>query len=611
MRDIKKIYKRDKLTFLDYGDDKFYTYNSTNELVVTSTPEINDIVMFNGRHLRSRDYIIKSLKYIANQTILKQNKTNQFALNRFTCNSTGEVLVGQGVGIPPVWKSYSTVFPATVYKVTSAEALRIENSTFTTTAFSNADISTYLFQNKLVNKNKFYDLKLNRLENATNFYSSAKVTVQFTPYLANIVKINNITQSNTLIHTKNFINNFDILVDYEFDATKSYTIYVYNNKFRTVRSFKSTFAGLPKVGEKFSYRCTIPSSFVTILGDDSVYIGDVEVKTSLTEKSRKITNYVSTGIESVNPQFQYTTEIRGENNSISASIPINITAKCISIAHHHGFYIDLNNTLIGFGTETKGEISQKPTTGKYKYVACGKNHNVALTDEGYLVSWGSNDFKQVSDTPKGQFKRIYAYDNISAAISENNELFIWGDSLYYTITPDTKMADIQEVAIGERFMLLRTINNDILCLGDDTYGQRTDIPVGRKFTSISAGKYHCIGIDDSRKMFIWGSNLNSQRNNSTITDDISDVACTDFGGVAITSDGTYKPFGNMTGTSAVKYYGVVTGNSNAVLLKNGALNIEHIYNTLENSGDALDVKITIDTQDVSVNKIFVDLDILK
>jgi alpha-tubulin suppressor-like RCC1 family protein len=57
------------------------------------------------------------------------------------------------------------------------------------------------------------------------------------------------------------------------------------------------------------------------------------------------------------------------------------------------------NGLNGNQTVRFGEVDLGENT-----IAAGYHHSLALKDDGTLVSWGRDNFNQVSNTPAGNFK---------------------------------------------------------------------------------------------------------------------------------------------------------------------------------------------------------------
>ena len=609
MRKIIEMYKPDG-TILPYTGDEYYTYTSNGMEPLIDIGNMSNIIVANKPSLRAKDLVVHDLNDILEDISSKSIKMNEFSLNRF--NETGDnmVLVGQGSS-KPIWKTFDSIFPSSVYEVSDIDAYILEGSTFLSAYFSNSDVSSYIFNNTFINKLFNYNLDINTVVN-TSFYASTRTTVKFIPFKTNIVKMNSKDNTNSgKLYTKDFSNNFTVDFTYNYDVTKIYSFYVYNKATNTVRPIECSCLQSTESAPTGYYRYIfkIPSTFTLLYGDDFIYSGDIDIKSSLTDKSRGITNYVSTDIDIIRPVHIYNTEIKGASNVISSTIPVNIDAISVSIAEHHGFYIDSKGILHWFGNDQKGEITNTPS-GKFKSVYCGKYHNIAIKEDDSIISWGSDDYGQISGTPTaGKFNKVYAYDNMSAAISTDNELFIWGDNLFKYDT-DNIMTDVMDISIGEGFIIILKVDGSMYCIGSDTYGQSTNIPVNIKMTKICAGKHHCCALSDTGVFYIWGTNKDGQMLNSTITDKVIDICCTNYGGGVLTENNTFKGFGKISGTSANQTQ-MVSGYDNIVLLKSTSFQIEKEFTKVEVSGDAFNLKINIDIPDVVINKIYTELEILE
>jgi hypothetical protein len=608
MRRIFELYKKD-YSKLEFPNDTYYTYNEYQDLVpVIDKDNTVDVVLPNKYDIRARDYVIDNISKVANESFTKLQRTSNFSLSKFTENTEG-VIVGQGLNASPIIKTFDSVFSTIIYKVESDEALRYEGNTMNSNYFKNSDTSTYIYDSKFINKNSNYQLEINSVINTdNNLFSSCKNSVGFIPLICDITNIDAQPASNGDLYSTSFSNTFTIKTVYEM-TNDTYTFYVLNSN-NTIRSFEANIEYHSTVGSYLNYLCYIPDDFSLIEGDKTLYYGDLSVRSSFSTTSENRTNYVINDLDYLNVYYDYETEIKGEMNSITSTLPSGIDIKDISINEHHGFYINKDNELVGIGVETKGEISSAPIDGYYIDVACGKYHNIAIKDSNEIVSWGNDDFGQVSNTPDGKFKRVYAGDFISCAISMNDELFIWGDTVHYTPVIDNIMTDIKDVAIGERFILCLKTDGTLFGIGDDTYGQISNIP-NDKIKSISAGKYHCAAIGESGTLYTWGRNSENQLDGSDTTKSVLFVACTNYGGGYIDSNKRFTPFGEITQGATQLYDDIVAGSSNIVLLKSGNMIFEKYFKKFEVTGDRYDMRIDIDLIDVAITKIYSDIDILK
>lgn len=171
------------------------------------------------------------------------------------------------------------------------------------------------------------------------------------------------------------------------------------------------------------------------------------------------------------------------------------------------------NQLV-FGADTCGELGFKkigilkklPTSvhidEPIKQVCCGPMHTVSLTQSGKVYTYGCNDEgalgritdgdETVEATPtivpiNGKVVKVSAGDSHTAALTENNEVFIWGNfrdehgSIGLTPECDGQASynpiqllpktEFQDIASGSNHMLLLDVNGVVYSFGVGAQGQ--------------------------------------------------------------------------------------------------------------------------------------------
>ncbi|XP_069745499.1 X-linked retinitis pigmentosa GTPase regulator-like isoform X3 [Narcine bancroftii] len=134
----------------------------------------------------------------------------------------------------------------------------------------------------------------------------------------------------------------------------------------------------------------------------------------------------------------------------------NDKAVTISCGDEHTALITENGKLYIFGSNNWGQLGlgskntiNKPTCvkalklEKMKLAACGRNHTLVCTEQGNIYAAGGNSegqlglgdneertaFQRVEYfTDKRKIKQVAAGSNISAALTEDGDLFMWGDN---------------------------------------------------------------------------------------------------------------------------------------------------------------------------------------
>ena len=128
-------------------------------------------------------------------------------------------------------------------------------------------------------------------------------------------------------------------------------------------------------------------------------------------------------------------------------------------------------------------------------IAAGGLHNLALTSDGTVFSWGCNDEKalghdapewtidSVKGLPEGDpVVKIACGDSISAALTRSGALFTWGT---FRDSQGVLGFDAKGTLLQDRPTLLAGLS-------------------GNKIIQIAAGANHLIALSDSSSLFSWG-----------------------------------------------------------------------------------------------------------
>jgi alpha-tubulin suppressor-like RCC1 family protein len=191
-------------------------------------------------------------------------------------------------------------------------------------------------------------------------------------------------------------------------------------------------------------------------------------------------------------------------------------------------------------------------------VAGGGYHSLALTGDGDVFAWGSNDHGQLGDgtttdrlTPVqvpnlGQIAVIAAGGSHSLAVTQDGHVFAWGlnnkgqlgDGSGTDQFSPVQLAKIDAVvAIEAGFNHSLAITNDhvVLAWGDNEYGQvgvgsttadqPTPVQVAglQEVDAIAGGFGHSLALTQDGSIFAWGSNNLGQLGDSSLDDRLTPV----------------------------------------------------------------------------------------
>ncbi|KRW99419.1 Regulator of chromosome condensation 1/beta-lactamase-inhibitor protein II [Pseudocohnilembus persalinus] len=196
-------------------------------------------------------------------------------------------------------------------------------------------------------------------------------------------------------------------------------------------------------------------------------------------------------------------------------------------------------------------------------VACGSGHTLALSSKLVLFSWGKNNRGQlgigtINDSLYPEEVRIQneniiyisAGDQHSAAITQNNELYTWGNGEHFRLGHGVDMDEIgpkkvdvledvyvKHVSCGSTHTLAITNEGFVYSWGqglngklghskDDINDQQLPIRCGidkksfkkHIFYQVSAGQQHSMALTQSGILYTWGSSKNGVLGYKTVND---------------------------------------------------------------------------------------------
>ena len=243
------------------------------------------------------------------------------------------------------------------------------------------------------------------------------------------------------------------------------------------------------------------------------------------------------------------------------------------------------------------------STGEIVQVAAGGRHSAAVTKDGDLYMWGSNECGQLgvysnadskipikvnnssSTLPEKSVKYVALGDRHSAAITKDGSLYMWGYNLLGQLGDGTTtnkyipvkvMDNVVSVSLGEDHSAAITKNGSLYTwgsnlsgeLGDGTTDKRTKPErIMNNISSVELGRNHSAAITLDNHLYVWGYGGNSTgcsyigngsySNFNSPVNIMGNVISVDLGGnhsAAITKDGSLYMWGSKIcdGTTSSK-----------------------------------------------------------
>lgn len=224
--------------------------------------------------------------------------------------------------------------------------------------------------------------------------------------------------------------------------------------------------------------------------------------------------------------------------------------------------------------------------GKVVQVSAGLNHVLAVNEYGEVFTWGYNrqglDMIPFEIDDFDGVKQIAAGYQISFALSEDGNLIVWGSQNLVDVDPEAYQGQIDKIAPNGTTAIALLKDKTVVCLasktsvfqkipeeiqgkvvdiastdkvaaaltedgkiyvwGEEDYGL-FDIPeaLQGQAAAISAGRYHFTAIGEDKKVYAWGRNNFGQTDISA--DNVAQLANGYFQTYAITEDGDVRTAG--------------------------------------------------------------------
>lgn len=218
----------------------------------------------------------------------------------------------------------------------------------------------------------------------------------------------------------------------------------------------------------------------------------------------------------------------GNNSTIQSLVAVRVVGvdnegyldgiKSISVGEGHILALTYNNTILAWGRGNNGQLGDGDFVNKMypinvvtddnfsniKKVVAGGRHSLALTDNGVVLSWGSNNMGQLG---------------IGSTVDSNVPITVSG------IGGEMQLGFVTDITAGYEFSAARRSNGKVVAWGNNTYGQLGDgttlnrnIPIENDALQMSwevyAGKHHLIVKSANGRIYGSGRNNRFQLNDS-------------------------------------------------------------------------------------------------
>lgn len=251
-------------------------------------------------------------------------------------------------------------------------------------------------------------------------------------------------------------------------------------------------------------------------------------------------------------------------NKTGVKKPASVTSGCVSIAFGEGHSIMLkeNGNVSAAGIGLQGQLFYNTVSAELKPVkiktnvevyAAGNDHAAMIDDKGILYTWGNNDCGQlgvgdyvVRNVPTKvklpeDAVNVWCGNKTTYVLTESDRVYVFGDNSNGLLGINSKtktvcepmsnfdLSDYKSIEIypSDNFCLA-IMNGDVYGWGVNTAARLLDCPANVKYPTIisdslrnirklAVGSNHCLALDSTGCVWVWGANSAGQLSNQSST----------------------------------------------------------------------------------------------
>ena len=224
----------------------------------------------------------------------------------------------------------------------------------------------------------------------------------------------------------------------------------------------------------------------------------------------------------------------------------------IAAGRDHNLALKNDGTVVAWGDNAYGRATV-PVAAQSAVVAVAASnyHSVALKNNGRVVAWGYNDYGQTSVPGAAQsgVTAISAGYGHTAALKNDGSVVAWGLNDYgQTTVPGDAQSGVTAISAGHLQTVALKNDGTVVAWGKIFSGSGyvpTFVPPGLSgVIAIAAGESHIAALKNDGTVVAWGYNLRGQTNVPAGLSGVRAIAVGFYHSVALKDDGTVVAWGD-------------------------------------------------------------------
>ena len=203
------------------------------------------------------------------------------------------------------------------------------------------------------------------------------------------------------------------------------------------------------------------------------------------------------------------------------------------------------------------EIPENVQNAKIVQVAAGSDHIVALDDKGTVYAWGNNRLRQtmlpadlVANNRTHEFgiRKIYASDQFSLVVTEDNRAILWGNENFADLSYKSSELDghVLDAALTNTAYVILTDTGSVVCGNYHASETVTKIPLlaMQGVKSISSSSTTVAAIRNDGRVIVWGAATKGENKVPAFSSDVVSIKGGRYHYTALLADGSVVSWGS-------------------------------------------------------------------
>lgn len=220
----------------------------------------------------------------------------------------------------------------------------------------------------------------------------------------------------------------------------------------------------------------------------------------------------------------------------------------IAVGRDHVLALNEEGKLFAWGSDRQNQAMIPVDVGmmrNIKYIEAGFQNSMVLTEDGDLYYFGNstnNDYNEFHEY-QGQLDQVAATNDAVMGLTKSGEVVYLGSqqNSYSNIPGD--MGKVVEIATTASSMAAVNEDGQIFVWGNANRGERVIPEMDGKVVSLEAGRFHYVALTDTGNVYAWGDNTYNQSTVPSSVKDIDNIYIGSYQNYAVDKSGKIQTWG--------------------------------------------------------------------